>query len=36
MTRVDIGECETKLRKNYSIPDNELLYMKKLIYIKKE
>jgi len=30
MTRVDIGECETKLRKNYSIPDNELLYMKKI------
>ena len=30
MTRVDIGECETKLRNFYHIADNELLYMKKI------
>ena len=31
MTEVDIGECETKLRNFYHIPDNEPLYMKKMI-----
>ena len=30
MTRVDIGECEIKLRNFYHIPDNETLYMKKI------
>ena len=30
MTRVDIGECETKLRNYYGILDNEKLYMKKI------
>ena len=30
MTKIDIVECETKLRNFYHIPDNETLYMKKI------
>ena len=30
MTLIDLGECETLLRKKYNIPDDELLYMKKI------
>ena len=34
MTRVDIGDCETKLRNFYNIPENEILYMKKIDIIQ--
>ena len=30
MTRLDLGECETKLRNFYNIPNNEKLYIKKI------
>ena len=30
ITRVDLGECETLLRKEYNISSNEILYMKKI------
>ena len=36
MTSIDLGECETLLRNFYNISDNETLYMKKLIFNKKE
>ena len=35
MTKIDLGDCETKLRNFYHIPDNETIYMKK-IDIKQE
>ena len=31
MTTIDLGECETLLRNEYNISNNETLYMKKLI-----
>ena len=30
ITIIDLGECETLLREEYEIPDNEFLYMKKI------
>ena len=30
MTKIDLGECEIKLRNFYHIPDNETLYIKKI------
>ena len=30
MTRIDLGECETLLRNEYNISNNETLYMKKI------
>jgi hypothetical protein len=30
MTSIDLGECEGLLRKEYNIPDNEAIYMKKI------
>ena len=35
MTMIDLGECEGLLRKEYKIPDNELLYMKKIDVIQE-
>ena len=35
MTKIDIGDCETKLRNFYHIPDNETLYMKKIDIIQE-
>ena len=32
---IDLRECENLLRKKYIIPDNELLYMKKIDVIQK-
>ena len=36
MTRIDLGECETKLRNFYNIPDNEPIYMKKIDIIQDD
>ena len=35
MTKIDLGECETKLRNFYHIPDNETIYMKKIDIIQE-
>ena len=35
MTIIDLGECEISLRKEYNIPDNELLYIKKIDVVQK-
>ena len=35
MTVIDLGECETLLRKEYKIPDSETLYMKKVDLIQE-
>ena len=35
MTIIDLGECEYLLRKEYNIPDNDLLYMKKIDVIQE-
>ena len=35
ITIIDLGECEDLLRKEYSIPDNEILYMKKIDVIQE-
>ena len=29
-TKIDLGECETLLRKFYNLSDNEVLYVKKI------
>ena len=34
MTAIDLGECQALLREFYHIPDNELLYMKKVDVIQ--
>ena len=34
ITLIDIGECETLLRKYYNLSDNQLLYMKKIDIIQ--
>ena len=36
MTRLDLGECETKLRNFYHIPNNERLYIKKIDIYQEE
>ena len=36
MTKIDLGECETKLRNFYHKPDNEILYMKKIDIMQDE
>ena len=36
MTKIDLGECETKLRNFYNIPDNEPIYMKKIDIIQDD
>ena len=35
MTIIDLGECEKLLRKEYEIPDDEILYMKKIDLIQE-
>ena len=35
MAKIDLGECETELRNFYHIPDNEILYMKKIDIIQE-
>ena len=35
ITIIDLGECESLLRKEYNIPDDELLYMKKVDMIQE-
>ena len=35
VTKIDLGECEDQLRKNYNISDNEKLYMKKIDIIQE-
>ena len=35
-TIIDLGECETLLRKEYNISDNELLYIVKIDVIQKD
>ena len=36
MTKIDLGECETKLRNFYHKRDNEILYMKKIDIIQNK
>ena len=36
MSKIDLGECETKLRNFYHIPDNEQIYIKKIDIIQDE
>ena len=35
MTRIDFGDCETLLRKEYNISTNETLYMKKIDIVQE-
>ena len=36
MTRLDLGECETKLRNFYNISVNESIYIKKIDIIQDD
>jgi len=35
ITVIDLGECEDLLRNEYNIPDDELIYMKKIDVIQE-